>query len=84
MKDPADPKRHMVPDPETAPVVRYIFDLCVSGKGPSQSAEQLKKDEIPTPGYHYYQKNGVELTNANITEPYNWSQRTVAGILEDV
>lgn len=37
----------------------------------------------PTPGYHYYQKNGVELTNANITEPYNWSQRTVAGILED-
>ena len=32
MKDPADPKRHMVPDPETAPVVRYIFDLCVSGK----------------------------------------------------
>lgn len=83
MKDPADPKRHMVPDPETAPVVRYIFDLCVSGKGPSQIAKQLKKDEIPTPGYHYYQKYGAELTNASITEPYNWSQRTVAGILED-
>ena len=41
MKDPADPKRHMIPDPETAPVVRYIFDLCVSGKGPSQIAKQL-------------------------------------------
>lgn len=83
MKDPADPKRHMVPDPETAPMVRYIFDLCVSGKGPSQIAKQLKKDKIPTPGYHYYQKNGVELTNANITEPYNWSNKTIAGILED-
>ncbi|MBS6310629.1 MAG: recombinase family protein [Firmicutes bacterium] len=47
MKDPADPKRHMVPDPETAPVVRYIFDLCVSGKGPSQIAKHLKKDDIP-------------------------------------
>ena len=83
MKDPADPKRHMVPDPETASVVRYIFDLCVSGKGPSRIAKQLKEDKIPTPGYHYYQKNGVELTNANITEPYNWSEKTVAGILED-
>ena len=50
MKDPADPKRHMVPDLETAPVVRYIFDLCVSGKGPAQIAKQLKKDKIPTPG----------------------------------
>lgn len=83
MKDPADPKRHMVPDPETAPVVRYIFNLCVSGKGPSQIAKQLKKDKIPTPGYFYYQKYGVELTGVDITEPYNWSTKTVAGILED-
>ena len=83
MKDPADPKRHMVPDPETAPVVRYIFDLCVSGKGPAQIAKQLKKDKIPTPGYSYYQKHGVELTGVDITQPYNWSTNTVAGILED-
>ena len=33
IKNPADPKWHMVPDPKTAQVVRYIFDLCVSGKG---------------------------------------------------
>ena len=83
MKDPADPKRHMVPDPETAPVVRYIFDLCVSGKGPSQIAKQLKKDKVPSPGYSYYQKHGVELTGVEITQPYNWSTNTVAGILED-
>mgnify|MGYP002232481283 CR=1 FL=1 len=83
MKDPADPKRHMVPDPETAPVVRYIFDLCVSGKGPAQIAKQLKKDRIPTPGYSYYQKHGWKLTGVDITQPYNWSTNTVAGILED-
>ena len=83
IKDPADPKRHMVPDPETAPVVRYIFDLCVSGKGPAQIAKQLKKDKIPTPGYSYYQKHGVELTGVDITQPYNWSTNTIAGILED-
>ena len=83
MKDPADPKRHMIPDPETAPVVRYIFDLCVSGKGPSQIAKQLKEDKIPTPSYYYYQKTGVELNKWSITDPYNWGQRTIAGILED-
>ena len=83
MKDPADPKRHMIPDPETAPVVRYIFDLCVSGKGPTQIAKQLKEDKIPTPSYYYYQKTGVELNKWSITDPYNWGQRTIAGILED-
>ena len=83
MKDPVDPKRHMVPDPETAPVVRYIFNLCVSGKGPAQIAKQLKKDKVPTPGYSYYQKHGVELTGVDITQPYDWSTNTVAGILED-
>ena len=65
----------MVSDPETTPVVQYIFDLCVSGKESAQIARQLKKDKIPMPGYFYYQKYGVELTNASITEPYNWSQK---------
>ena len=83
MKDPADPKRHLVPDPETAPVVRYIFDLCAAGKGPSQIAKQLRKDKISTPGYYYYQKYGVELPGVDITEPYLWSTNTVAGMLED-
>lgn len=83
MKDPADPKRHIVPDSETALVVQDIFDLCVSGKGPAQIAKQLKKDKIPTPGYSYYQKYGVELTGVNIAQPYNWSTNTVAGIMED-
>ena len=70
-------------DEEAATVVKRIFAMCAGGMGPAQIAKQLKKDKIPTPGYHYYQKNGVELTNANITEPYNWSNKTIAGILED-
>lgn len=73
----------MVPDPETAPLVRYIFALCVSTKAPFRITKQLKKDKLPTPGYHYYQKYGVELTGVDITQPYNWSTNTVAGILED-
>ena len=83
MKDPADPKRHIVPDEEAAWVIRHIFELCVAGSGPSQIAKQLKREEIPIPAYHYYQKYGKELPNLNLAEPYNWSAKTVAQILED-
>ena len=83
MKDPADPKRHMVPDPETAWVVKYIFALCVDGSGPTQISKRLEKEQIPTPAYYYYQKYGVALTGLNLAEPYKWSDTTVGNILED-
>jgi len=82
MKDPADPKRHMVPDPETAWVVKYIFALCVDGSGPTQISKRLEKEQIPTPAYYYYQKYGVALTGLNLAEPYKWSDTTVGNILE--
>ena len=31
MKDPADPKRHIIPDPDSAWVVKHIFQLCMEG-----------------------------------------------------
>jgi len=83
MKDPADPKRHIVPDPDTAWVVRHIFQLCVEGLGPMQIAKRLKREEIYAPAYHYYQKYGKALTTLNLDVPYNWTTQTIANILED-
>ena len=83
MKDPDDPKRHLVPDPETAPVVKRIFDLCASGLGPTRIANQLRQEEIPSPAYHYYAKYGVQLSTLDISKPYAWSSATVSKILED-
>ena len=82
-KDPADPKRKIIPDEETAPIIQHIFSLCMSGKGPSQIAKQLKEERIPIPAYFYYKKNGVEITGFNPAEPYNWQQTTIAKILEN-
>ena len=82
-KDPDDPKRHIVPDPDTAPIVRRIFALCASGSGPSQIAKQLTSEKIPTPAYAYYTKYGVEIGGSNIDEPYQWSGPTVSSILEN-
>ena len=82
-KDPADPKRKIIPDEETAPIVQRIFSLCMGGKGPSQIAKQLKEEQIPIPAYFYYKKNGVEITGFNAAEPCNWQQTTIAKILEN-
>lgn len=83
MKDPADPKRHIIPDPDSAWVVKHIFQLCMEGKGPTQIAKQLTWEKILSPVSFYYEKYGVELTGESPAEPYKWSAQTVARILED-
>ncbi len=82
-KDPDDPKRKIIPDEETAPIVQRIFSLCMSGKGPSQIASQLREEQIPTPSQFYYQKHGVMMTGYKPDEPYKWEQTTVVHILEN-
>ena len=82
-KDPDDPKRRIIPDPDTAPIVQRIFALCASGSGPSQIAKLLTSEKVPTPSYAYYAKYGVEIGGANIEEPYSWSGPTVSAILEN-
>lgn len=82
-KDPDDPKRKIIPDEETAPIVQRIFSLCMSGKGPSQIAKQLREEQIPTPSQFYYQKHGVMMTGYKPDESHKWEQTTVVHILEN-
>ena len=55
----------------------------MSGKGPSQIANQLKEEQVPIPAYFYYKKNGVEIAGFNPAEACNWQQTTIAKILEN-
>ncbi len=82
-KDPADPMRHIVPDEETAWAVKHIFALCAQGSGPAQIAKQLKREQIVNPSNHYYRKYGKEIIGFDPNEPYHWSSRMVASILEN-
>ncbi len=81
MKDPAAPAKHLVPDPETAPVVMMIFDLCAQGKKISEIAEELKQRKIPTPSYYYFLKHGKKIAAFSEEYPYTWAVRTIADIL---
>ena len=48
MKMPTD-KHQMIPDPETAPIVREIFLKAISRKSTSEIAKELNSRGIPTP-----------------------------------
>lgn len=65
------------------PIVKYIFSLCMNGKGLSQVVKQLKQEQIPTPSHFYFQKYGVALTNYSPEKKYEWAQRHIGNMLED-
>ncbi|NLO21928.1 MAG: recombinase family protein [Syntrophomonadaceae bacterium] len=83
-KKSEDNPRRIVPDEQSAEVIRHIFRLCAEGRGPSQIAKQLKTEQVLTPTNYYYRKTGVALVNLDTERPYNWSSTTIANILSDV
>lgn len=81
MKDPDNPKRHWVIDDEAAAVVRQIFAWCMEGFGPSQIAKKLKEAKVDCPTVHWM-KMGRNAPAKTPENPYDWTPRTISGILE--
>ena len=81
-KDPENPNQ-IIPDEVISEVVRKIFKLCVEGRGPSQIANQLTKEQILNPSNYYYQQTGATLSRLDTTRPYRWSEQTIANIIGD-
>lgn len=80
-KDPNNPKR-IIPNEDTAPVVKRIFALCASGLGPGKIARILQEEQIITPTVYDYRTYGTNHVFLKLDKPYAWSQKTVSGILE--
>ena len=75
--DPED-KDRWIPDEEAAPVVKYIFDLSIDGKGPEQIARILEQEQVLTAKALYAKQKGKPLPE----RPYHWIGQSVVGILE--
>lgn len=80
MKDPDNPKQWVV-DSGAAEVVKRIFTFCLEGQGPSQIARILKEQKVITPTIHF-QQTGRVTRNTPPSNPYNWTDDTVANIFE--
>ena len=80
--DPED-KNHLLPDPETAPIVRQIFAMYVRGDRITDIMNWLWDNKVPSPGELRYRRTGsTKYINPKLHEPYNWPSKTVYEILE--
>ena len=58
LKDP-DNHNHLIPDPETAPVVVKIYDLVLKGWGNHRIRDYLRETKVPVPSW-YMHIRGIE------------------------
>jgi DNA invertase Pin-like site-specific DNA recombinase len=66
-------------DEEAAAVVRRVFDLTISGKGPFEIARILHDDKVERPSYYQARVGNVNYAGAlDAADPYLWGQHTVA------
>lgn len=79
MKNPNNTKEWII-DEDAAKTVRYIFQLCVNGLGPTQIAKRLQAEKILTPTAYWNQQKGLDLP----LYPYKWVNETISRILEKV
>ena len=80
-KDPGTKK--LIVDEEAAAIVRRIFAMCAAGKGPSQIARILKKEQLLTPTMYAYTRYSITHTCLDTAHPYNWSDSAIANLLEN-
>ncbi|MEY8356904.1 recombinase family protein [Lachnospiraceae bacterium 54-53] len=80
-KEPNNPKR-IVPNEDTAPIVRRIFALCAGGLGPSKIARILREEQVITPTVYNYLTYGTNHVFLKTDKPHAWSHKTISGILE--
>lgn len=81
MKDPNDKEKWLIDEP-AAEVVRKIYALCLAGRGPSQIARQLEREQVLIPSAYY---ESIGRTHARKVESNSckWEQKTVVVILEN-
>lgn len=74
-------KNHLIPDPETASVVKQIFDLYIKGKRICDIQKWLADNKVLTVGALRFKRTGqTRYYNAPLM-PYLWPDKTIYDIL---
>lgn len=81
-KDPEN-KNHLVIDPETAPVIRQIFQWRAEGVSYMGINRRLNEAGIPSPGQYRFE-HGIETNNNRKGHPILWNKHIVSEILKNV
>lgn len=81
MIDPND-KNHLLPDPETAPNVRKVFELYTKGLRMCDIQKWLADNKVLTVGALRYQRTGQPRYQKAATVPFIWPDKTLYDILQ--
>lgn len=75
-------KNHWIIEPQSAEVVRRIYQLTIDGKGPQQIAHILHDDKVERPSY-YHAKIGKKTSSAALDTdtPYTWHGSAVSRLI---
>ena len=76
-----DEKRTFQIDPETAPIVKRIFEMYASGISPDKIAATFNAEDIPSAGRIAFLRTGRKYNNNE--HPY-WEQATIRPILKNI
>jgi len=75
-------KNHLIPDPETAHVVKQIFAMYVRGDRMCEIQNWLRDNEILTVGeLRYRRKGGKKFPRPQLNVWYSWPDKTLYDIL---
>ena len=77
-----DEKRKMVPNPDTAPVVRQVFDLALEGKVCSEIAAVLNDEKIETPSAYFMRMHPNSKKFRSSSSETCWNVDNVRAILK--
>ena len=81
LADPND-RNHLIPDPETAHVVKQIFAMYVRGDRICEIQNWLRDNEILTVGELRYRRTGrTQHPRPQLNAWYNWPEKTLYDIL---
>jgi len=81
MKSPEN-KYLLIPDPETAGVVRRLFGMAASGCAPYTIARTFTDEKILVPNAYNKKKHSVGFKESNITDTC-WNPNTIRGFIRN-
>lgn len=79
LKDPEN-KNHLIPDPETAPVIRLIYELRSQGMSYDKILKYLNDRDIPSPGRYRFER-GIFTNNNQRGSELLWKRRILKDVL---
>lgn len=79
----SDVKGKLIPDPDTAPVVKRIFELACEGKNTGEIRDVLVTEKIPTPSEFYLKKHPDTKLFKGKGSSKVWMTNKVLAIIQD-